>query len=135
MTDAVRFVIHRMSTKYLTYCVSRVKEEGHEVFIGLTGDDTLAGIGSVIDVIDGVQCMGIEQIGKQGEPYSERIESLVQEIRDAYPELPIQIDGGVSAQTIPRLLEAGATQFAVGSALFSGDVEQNFSDLQHLCEG
>lgn len=129
VTDAVRFIIHRMSTKYLTYCINRIKEGNHEVYIGLTSDDTLIGIEPMIELIDGVQCMGIAQIGKQGEPYDERIETLIADIRNAYPKLPIQVDGGVSVQTIPRLLEAGATQFAVGSALFKGDVEQNFSDL------
>ena len=133
MTDAARFIIHCMSTKYLTYCVTRIKEDNREVYIGLTSDDTLTGIKPVIDLIDGVQCMGIAQIGKQGEPYNERIEALITAIRSSYPELPVQVDGGVSAQTIPRLLEAGAARFAVGSALFEGNIEKNFSNLRQAC--
>lgn len=131
VTDAVRFIVHRMSTKYLTFCVNRIKDDGREVYVGLTSDDTPKSIESVADSIDGVQCMGIAQIGKQGEPYDERIETLIAAIRDAYPDLLIQIDGGVSVQTIPRLSEAGATRFAVGSALFTGDAEKNFSDLEN----
>lgn len=132
MTDATRFIIHRMSTKYLTYCINRIKSDDQEVYVGLTSNDTPESIKPVIEFIDGVQCMGIDQIGKQGEPYDERIEKLVTALRDTYPDLPIQIDGGVSAQTIPRLLEAGAKKFAVGSAIFSGDAEKNLADLSKL---
>ena len=132
MTDATRLIIHRVSTQYVSYCVNRIKDDGREVYLGLTANDTLEGVASVLEVVDGVQCMGIAEIGKQGEPYDERIETLIAEIRKAHPLLPIQVDGGVSAQTMPRLLEAGATQFAVGSALFQGDIEKNFAVLQEV---
>lgn len=130
LTDATRLIIHRASTQYVSYCVNRVKDDGREVYLGLTTADTVAGVASMLDLVDGVQCMGIAEIGKQGEPYDERIETLIADIHAAYPKLPIQVDGGVSAQTIPRLLSAGVKQFAVGSALFRGDVKENFSILQ-----
>ena len=135
MTDAKRFIIHRGSTKFISYCVNRIKEDGREVYLGLTSGDTLDGVASVLELVDGVQCMGITELGKQGEPYDERIEPLVAAIREAHPSLPIQVDGGVSPQTLPRLMEAGATRFAVGSALFTGDVENNFKNLQECAEG
>ncbi len=130
LTDATRLIIHRTSTQYISYCIHRVKDDGREVYLGLTANDTLEGVSSALDMVDGVQCMGIAEIGKQGEPYNERIETLIAEIHAAYPSLPIQVDGGVSAQTMPRLLEVGVTQFAAGSALFQGDVKENFTTLQ-----
>ncbi|MCY4577199.1 MAG: hypothetical protein OXB96_02070 [Candidatus Kaiserbacteria bacterium] len=130
LTDATRFIIHRASTQYVSYCVNRVKDDGREVYLGLTAHDTLEGVASVLEVVDGVQCMGIAELGKQGEPYDERIETLIAAIHNAYPALPIQADGGVSVQTAPRLLAAGVTQFAVGSALFQGDVAENLTTLQ-----
>ena len=132
LTDATRLIIHRASTQYVSYCVNRVKEDGREVYLGLTAADTVAGVASVLELVDGVQCMGIAEIGKQGEPYDERIETLIVDIHKAYPKLPIQVDGGVSAQTMPRLLSAGVERFAVGSALFRGDVKENFSILQKV---
>ena len=132
LTDATRLIVHRTSTQYVSYCVNRVKDDGREVYLGLTANDTFEGVTSVLEMIDGVQCMGIAEIGKQGEPYDERIETLIVKIREAYPTLPIQVDGGVSVQTMPRLLRAGATQFAVGSALFRGDVKENFVKLQEV---
>ena len=130
LTDATRLIIHRASTQYLSYCINRVKDDGREVYLGLTARDTLEGVASALDIVDGVQCMGIAEIGRQGVPYHEQIEVLIADIHKAYPSLPIQVDGGVSAQTIPRLLEVGAVQFAVGSALFQGDVKKNMTALQ-----
>ena len=132
LTDATRIIIHRTSTQYVSYCINRVKDDGREVYLGLTANDTLEGIATALEIVDGVQCMGIAEIGKQGEPYNEQIEALIAEIHKTHPNLPIQVDGGVSAQTIPRLIEAGATQFATGSALFNGDVKENFTTLQEV---
>ena len=112
--------------------MNRVKDDGREVYLGLTANDTLEGIAAALEIVDGVQCMGIAEVGKQGQPYDERIETLIAGIHKTHPTLPIQVDGGVSAQTIPRLVEAGATRFATGSALFNGDVKENFTELQKL---
>ena len=132
LTDATRIIIHRTSTQYVSYCLNRVKDDGREVYLGLTANDTLEGVASALEIVDGVQCMGIAEIGKQGEPYNEQIETLIAGIHKTHPNLPIQVDGGVSAQTIPRLIEVGATQFATGSALFNGDVKENFTTLQEV---
>lgn len=134
-TDVSRVVIHRASTQYVTYCVSRVKDDGREVYLGLTCDDVAESIASVAGAIDGVQCMGIERIGRQGEPYVARVEDLVRSIRALYPDLPVQVDGGVSVQNLSRLVAAGVTHVAAGSAIFNGDIEKNFFALRKICVG
>ena len=73
LTDATRLIVHRMSTQYVSYCVHRIKEDGREVYLGLTANDTFESVASVLEMVDGVQCMGIAEIGKQGEPYDERV--------------------------------------------------------------
>ena len=73
--------------------------------------------------------MGIREIGKQGEPYDPAVEDLIRSVKAMNPKLPISVDGGVSAQVIPALVEAGVSQLTVGSALFHGDIERNFSAL------
>ena len=130
ITDATRFIIHHSSTQYISYCLNRVKEDGREVYLALTVHDVFEKVAPLLETVDGVQCMGIEHVGKQGEPYTDRIEGLIEAIRGAQPTLPIQVDGGVSAQILPRLLELGVTQVVVGSALLKGDVEENFAALQ-----
>lgn len=69
---------------------------------------------------DYVQVMGIAHIGKQGEPFDERVLTTVAALRAAHPELTIQVDG--AAATHPReLVEAGASRLIVGSAIINAD--------------
>ena len=67
---------------------------------------------------DYIQVMGVERIGRQGEPFDQRALFLVERLRRRYPRLPIQVDGGVSALSARALARAGATRFIVGSAIF-----------------
>lgn len=62
--------------------------------------------------------MGIATIGRQGEPFDERVIEKIKSIRAKYPDMVISIDGGVSFDTAPELIEAGATRLVAGSAIF-----------------
>lgn len=42
----------------------------------------------------------------------------VEMLRRRYPELPIEVDGGLSEQTVPQAAEAGANVIVAGSAVF-----------------
>ena len=67
--------------------------------------------------VDYVQCMGIATIGRQGEPFDPRVLAKIRALRARHPELPIQVDGGVSMKSAPDLLHAGASRLIVGSVL------------------
>jgi ribulose-phosphate 3-epimerase len=68
-----------------------------------------------------VQCMGIAHTGKQGEPLDERVYEHIRTLRARYPNLPISVDGGVTLETAPKLIAAGATRLVAGSAIFTAD--------------
>ena len=44
------------------------------------------------------------------------------------------MDGGISANTIDRVLEAGANILVAGSAVFGGDIEANIKVLTNHIE-
>ncbi len=67
---------------------------------------------------DFVQVMGIDRIGRQGEPLDHHAVFLVERLRRRYPQLSLQVDGGVNKDTIPALVHAGANHLIVGSAIF-----------------
>jgi ribulose-phosphate 3-epimerase len=74
-----------------------------------------------LNKIDLVQCMGIEKIGYQGEPFDERVLEMINAIRVAAPNMPISVDGGVNLETAPLLKAAGATRLVSGSAVFNAE--------------
>jgi ribulose-phosphate 3-epimerase len=67
--------------------------------------------------IDGVQLMGISEIGTQGQPPSPHVLENIAMLKEADESLLIQIDGSVNAETIGALCNAGASSFVVGSAI------------------
>ncbi|MDR1484065.1 MAG: ribulose-phosphate 3-epimerase [Planctomycetaceae bacterium] len=49
--------------------------------------------------------------------------------------LLISVDGGVGTETIAACAEAGANLFVAGTALFNGNIGQNFRQLNELING
>jgi len=56
----------------------------------------------------------------------------VSELRQKYPDLPIEVDGGLSEKTIDQAADAGANVIVAGSAVFGaadpGEVIQKLRD-------
>jgi len=86
-----------------------------------------------INYVDFVQCMGIEKIGFQGEPFDERVLAQIKNIRAKYSEVKISVDGGVNENTAQAILEAGVNRLVIGSALLNSyDIRETFRDFQNL---
>lgn len=114
---ATAFVLHLETVATPDAVITYTQQ--HQLELWLSADDAVP-IDRYIQYlpdIHGVQLMGIDQIGVQGNPPSTRIIDNITALRAAAPRLPIQIDGSVNQETITALREAGATQFVVGSAI------------------
>lgn len=82
-----------------------------------------------------VQCMGIAQIGYQGQPFDERVLPKIEGLRKHYPELIISVDGGVGFDTIADLVHAGANRLVSGSAILeSGNFREAIEELKSSAE-
>lgn len=92
-----------------------------EIAPSLTLGTPLEAIDSFAHELSCLQCMGIAHIGRQGEPFDERVVARVREARKKYPHLTCAVDGGVSLANARALLDAGATRLVVGSAIFGAD--------------
>jgi ribulose-phosphate 3-epimerase len=111
----------------------RAAPEGVSIGIALPSSGNAQMLGEFENLFDYVQVMGIEKIGFQGQPFDHRAVELVQSLREHYPRLPIQVDGGVSAATIPMLVSAGATRLIVGSQIWkSSDPKAEIAKLQAI---
>ncbi len=70
-------------------------------------------------LIQFVQCMGIAKDGFQGQPLDDGVYKNLKILREKYPNLILSVDGSVNLGDAKNLVEAGATQLVVGSAIFS----------------
>ncbi len=73
----------------------------------------------LISLVDFVQCMGNDKIGISGVALDERVYDRIKLLREKYPDLPIEVDIGITEQTAPLLVQAGATKLITGSLLFN----------------
>jgi len=85
--------------------------------IAATANTPFSVLQPYLEVCDAVQLMGIATIGAQGQPFDARVLTRIEEVRAAFPKLPITIDGSVNAETILKLKAAGAHRFICGSAI------------------
>ncbi len=86
-----------------------------------------------INSIDFVQCMGIEHIGFQGEPFDNKVIDQIKNLKSKYPDLVISVDGSVNEETAPLLVEAGAERLVIGSALMrSFDLKETIREFEEL---
>jgi ribulose-phosphate 3-epimerase len=116
MTDQVEFV-------------AKGQELG-EVGLAIDIETSLDDISVPHDDLDRVLLMGI-MAGDSGRPFDERVLSKIKEL-SGKGLVKIQVDGGVSDVTLPRLKEAGASHFCVNSYLFKGNPKEQFEKLQTI---
>jgi ribulose-phosphate 3-epimerase len=117
---ATRIIIHVEARGDIEGAVSALQDRV-EVSLALNIDTPISAIEAFKDKIQGIQLMGIDTIGFQHQPFDAKVIDRVKEIRAAYPEILISVDGGVSLENGSALIEAGANRLVVGSAIFEAD--------------
>jgi ribulose-phosphate 3-epimerase len=106
-----------------------------EVGVAINADTNPEVLYKLLDekIITSVQCMGIAKIGYQGQPFDERVLTNLKTLRTKYPTLPLGVDGSVTLETAPRLVEAGANRLASGSGIFAApDIAQRISEFKNI---
>ncbi len=128
-----RVIVHIESVKDMEKVISVSRETGVSLILAQNIETPEEELEKWLPAADGIQLMGIARIGFQGEPFDERVIPKIKRLRERHPDLIISVDGGVSLETAPKLIAAGANRLAVGSAIFeSGDISKTIKDFQKL---
>jgi len=112
-----RVIIHYGSTNYYEECLEHALRNEYLIGLAILPNVDFTEVENLIEEFDYVQVMGIAKVGAQGQPFDERALDLIAEIRKSFKAKTIAVDGGVSEETIPALVAAGATRLAPGSAI------------------
>ncbi len=129
--DIVTF--HAEATNDIQKCIDIIKARGIKAGIAISPKTPASVVLPYLEQVDMVLCMTVEP-GYGGQTYMSDIEDKVRAIREAAPDIDIQVDGGISAQNIKAPINAGANVIVAGSAVFSGDIESNVKELTRACE-
>lgn len=84
----------------------------------------LSAIEPFLSMIDMVLIMTVEP-GFGGQKFMTCCLDKIKKLRDMCPNLDIEVDGGISLETIALAAEAGANVFVAGSAIFQADSPKN----------
>ncbi|MDU5063629.1 MAG: ribulose-phosphate 3-epimerase, partial [Actinomyces sp.] len=101
-----------------------IRHQGARVGLGLRPATDIAPFVDILSEFDMILIMTVEP-GFGGQKFLESMLPKIRRTRDAIrsADLPvsIQVDGGVSRQTIEQCAQAGATNFVAGSAIFKAE--------------
>ncbi len=134
LAGATRLAIHLESQKEnLKVALEEIKNGGVEVGLAMDMKTPVEELWPFLDCVDFVQLMGIKNIGYQGEPFDGEVVGRIKSVKERSPSTIVSVDGGVSLETAPAILAAGAERLVIGSAIFdSADVEGAIHDFQSL---
>lgn len=115
-------VIHYESVRDWDALLAHLDVHREYMQLGLSFDDDTPWeeVRKRLDGFSYVQCMGIDEIGAQGNPFSEKVLDNIAMIQASDPGTMISVDGSVNLGTLPDLNEAGVSRFVAGSAVFGG---------------
>ena len=80
----------------------------------------------------GVQVMGIENIGFQGQEFAPESLEMVRKIRVEFPEIKILFDGGINDENLLDIKNAGVDVFCIGHLLTDGDFVDNLRFIKKI---
>lgn len=142
MYDAEKIIIHskNISAEEFKDIYKKIKEKNSIIQVGICDTDTEK-IKSLCGHYDYVQLMGIEHVGKQGQPFYQKVLEYIKDLRYFFmskdqPNFVIQIDGAMNPETIKKCKDAGANSFVVGSYLKNSikgnKLKDTFQELKRI---
>ncbi|MEG1255241.1 ribulose-phosphate 3-epimerase [Clostridium sp.] len=126
--------VHYEADRHIDRTIKYIKSLGAKAGIALNPGTPVSVIENLIPDLDMVLIMSVNP-GFGGQKYigycGEKI-ARVKELKDKYnKDLYIQVDGGIDANNIHKVVECGANSIVAGSAVFkNNEIEKNIASLK-----
>lgn len=109
--------VHWEATHHVHHALNAVRETGCRAGLAINPATPVDAFTEVADLVDHALCMTVNP-GWGGQTFIESSPGKVARLRQILPAgVPVEVDGGIDAQTAPACAEAGATLFVAGSAV------------------
>jgi ribulose-phosphate 3-epimerase len=114
--DSITF--HAEATAHVVYAANLIREHGAGVGVAINPGTAVDELAEVAGVLDVALCMTVNP-GWGGQRFIEHSLDKLPRIRALVgSSAAVEVDGGVDSTTAPRCLDAGASLFVAGSAIF-----------------
>lgn len=102
---------------------------GVDVGLALDLETPVAVVEQHLGDLDAILLMAVPA-GKSGQRFDGRVLEKIRAVKSLHPTLPVCVDGGIAPQHLAVCVEAGASEFAVGSFLWeSRDIKRALEEL------
>lgn len=109
-------------------------DSGVKAGIVLNPDTEIRVLKALLPKLDQILIMTVYP-GFGGQKFMEVAPSRIKSAKDLAGDIPIEVDGGINAETAKLAKEAGATVFVAGSYIFSQKaIDQQVAELKRILE-
>ncbi|MBU2068220.1 ribulose-phosphate 3-epimerase [Patescibacteria group bacterium] len=115
-----RIIFHYEATDKHREIIEKIKKAGLEVGLALNPETSIDVVDNFIKDLDLILIMTVNP-GWGGQEFLEKQLGKIKQLRNKYQDVKIEIDGGISLETAPKVIKAGANLLAVGSVIFESD--------------
>ncbi|MDE6568702.1 MAG: ribulose-phosphate 3-epimerase [Lachnospiraceae bacterium] len=129
--------IHTEACDCVADTLAQIRRLGAKAGLAINPETPVSALLPYMDMVDMVLVMTVRP-GFGGQKYITPCMDKIREIRgviDAkYPDVKVQIDGGVLIENVKANLEAGANVIVCGSAVFHGDISENIKRFLEIMQ-
>jgi len=123
-----RIIVHAEAGPHLHRSLQAIRALGKKAGVSLNPATPVSAIENVIDMIDLVLVMSVNP-GFGGQAF---IPAAIEKVRAAAAliagrDIDIEVDGGVTKDTVGAIAAAGANAFVAGSAVFKGGTREAYA--------
>lgn len=116
-TKPKRVILHLETIHNLEDILKITKPNKVEVALALNPDTPLEKLENFIKYINFVVLLGVDP-GPSGQSFRYFVLDKIENLRQKYPKIDIELDGGVNEEIAKEALKKGANILAIGSAIF-----------------
>ena len=120
--------VHAEACTHLHRTLQHIRSLGKKAGVALNPATPLSVLDYVLDETDMILLMSVNP-GFGGQPYIQAVTDKIRDLRKmltkAGRDIDIEVDGGVSLNNLPEILDAGADVLVAGSSVFRGDAAEN----------
>jgi ribulose-phosphate 3-epimerase len=117
---AASITVHAEACKDLEAIVAKIKDLGVKAAVSINPETPVEKILPVLGDVDMVLVMSVNP-GFGGQKFIESALPKIAEIRKLKPNLDIEVDGGINAETAKLCIKAGANILVAGSYIFGAE--------------
>lgn len=124
--------IHVEACDCIPKTLARIRELGVKTGLAINPETPVSAVLPYMEMADMVLVMTVRP-GFGGQEYIidciDKIKEVRRLIDQSYPDVKLEIDGGVTLGNLEMNLAAGANVIVTGSAIFKGDIEANVREF------